>query len=152
MGPAASPELRKDRYFLLGLLLAPLLGGIIIVFTPLNECGGRAKIARAGAAHALLVQLESAVKAYELDQGTFPPGDGMGTASLVRCLAKGRKPRCGYFEFPSEDLGLGGNLPDPVSSDKIVHYRCPGLHRPESFDLWCEDGDGRPDGINNWTP
>ena len=37
-----------------------------------------------------------------------------------------------------------------MDPDKIVHYRYPGVRNPKSFDLWCEDLKGRPDGINNW--
>ena len=41
-------------------------------------------------------------------------------------------------------------IPSPADTDRIVHYRCPGVHNPRSFDLWCEDTKGRADGINNW--
>ncbi|MBV8879608.1 MAG: hypothetical protein JO332_06590 [Planctomycetaceae bacterium] len=47
-------------------------------------------------------------------------------------------------------LGSKGDFLNPVNPDRILSYRCPGVHNPKTFDLWCEDADGRPDGINNW--
>lgn len=151
MASPSSPERRKDRYFLICLLL-PALFRLCFCFPQLT-CGGRPMaLARAGTASSLLSQLEQATKAYELDFAGFPPGDGSGTAELMRCLTRSRKPKGAYFEFSREELTSKGDVRNPVDPDKVIHYRCPGLHRPASFDLWCEDADGHPDGINNWNP
>jgi hypothetical protein len=150
MTPPPSPEHPKDWYFLSCLVLLPISAFLVFGIPHLSDYGYPMKFARAGHANALLSQLEQATKAYELDFGAFPQGDGSGTAELMRCLARSGKLRCAYFEYPRECLSPGGDLPSPVDPDKIVHYRCPGLHRPASFDLWCEDAGGRPDGVNNW--
>jgi hypothetical protein len=94
-----------------------------------------------------------AARAYELDFAVYPPGDGLGSVGLVHAL-RARKERCAYFVFnaaPAPDvIAPDGNTRSPVHSEKLVCYRCPGLHPPGSFDLWCEDLKGRADGIYNW--
>ncbi len=48
-----------------------------------------------------------------------------------------------------------GALPSGVSEPltplhRPIHYRAPGLHNPDGFDLWTEDRHGNPAGLRNW--
>jgi hypothetical protein len=60
-----------------------------------------------------------------------------------------------YCEFTSDMIDQG-NVVNPVWSQEAsppknwIHYRCPGIHNPKTFDLWCADSKGKVDGINNW--
>ena len=98
----------------------------------------------------MLSQLSGAAKMYELDHGGLPPGDGQNSAALMKCLRTPAAKQMPYFDFETDALSQDGSVRNPVDPDKIVHYRYPGVHNPKSFDLWCEDLKGRPDGINNW--
>ena len=106
--------------------------------------------AREGTAIHLIEQLDQAVESYQIDCGAYPPGDGSGTSALVSGLSRSGPRKQKYFEFPP-DLLRGGDVINPVRYDTaILHYLCPGVHRPEKFDLWAEDCRGNPTGINTW--
>lgn len=153
MGLQAGPELRKDGYHLL------ILG--LVVFLPIAWvflsafAGLESPKSREGAAFSLIAQLSQSAKAYELDYFAYPPGDGNGSKGLASCLQKRTKKQFEYFEFNSDMLDQG-NLVNPVWGKEgeppknWIHYRHPGIHNPKSFDLWCADLNGQPDGINNW--
>jgi hypothetical protein len=106
--------------------------------------------ARQGAASAMLSQLEQAVKLYELDHEAYPVGDGTESRALLTSLKSPGPKKPPYFQVEREMVDAQGNIITPLGEDKIFSYRCPGAHNPKSFDLWCEDSKGRPDGINNW--
>ncbi|HZE96490.1 MAG TPA: hypothetical protein VE981_05660 [Planctomycetota bacterium] len=96
---------------------------------------------------------------YFQDHGEFPPGDGIGTSSLVRAL---RQPTPGgepYRVFAEDLLTAGGDLRNPVSPDReILFYRNnrtgrgagQQVHNERSFDLWGKSANGFRDGVNNW--
>ena len=86
---------------------------------------------------------------YRRDWGEFPPGDATGSANLARCLGYQGPKIFAYFDFAPYQLHPGGVL-NPLSPDALVHYRAPGIHNSDSFDLWTEDLSGDPEGINNW--
>jgi len=96
---------------------------------------------------------------YYHDRGEFPPGDGIGTASLVGALRQTSTPGSPYLTFVEEMLTAGGDLRNPVSpASGVLFYRnnrtgCgPGqrVHNEGSFDLWGEGANGIRDGVNNW--
>lgn len=146
MGTEPSPELRRDLNFLVCILgFIAALGLVFLVQCWNPGCA----VAWDGYRSAMISQLSQATKAYELDFGAYPPGDGRGSADLRKCLSL-RGGKCPYFEFPPDQVNTAGDIRRPVDDEKIVHYRCPGVHNPKTFDLWCEDSKGRPDGISNW--
>jgi hypothetical protein len=98
----------------------------------------------------MLNQLAQACKAYELDWGSYPSGDGGGTRSLTLKLRTLGARKLPYFEFAPDQLDPNANIRNPLEEGKIIYYRSPGIRNPKTFDLWCEDLAGRPDGINNW--
>ncbi len=106
--------------------------------------------ARAGTAAHLISQLDQAAESYQIDCGVYPPGNGTGTVELVEALSRSGPKKQKYFEFPA-DLLREGSVVNPVRYETgILHYLCPGIHRPSKFDLWAEDCRGNPTGINNW--
>jgi hypothetical protein len=118
----------------------------------LGHWNGRSlRLARTTAAQALLHQLSQAAKGYQLDYAVYPPGEGSGSRDLARALQRpGSKHP--YFAVPEREWMLkDGNIANPVDREKVVYYRCPGLHNEKSFDLWCEDGEGKAEGLNNWA-
>jgi len=125
---------------LLILILAAIPTGIITETPAIRDA----------AAQSLVSQLAQACKSYELNHDRYPPGDGSGSSTLRACLHEPGPKKLPYFEFAPEAIDARGNIVSPVGEGKIILYRCPGLHNPKSFDLWCEDRKGRSDGINNW--
>ena len=96
---------------------------------------------------------------YYHDHAEFPPGDGIGTAGLVRALELKSPSGDPYMTFVPEMLTPGGDLRNPVSPDTaILFYRnnralsYPGqiLHNGQSFDLWGQSVNGHREGVNNW--
>ena len=150
MDPKVGPEVQKDRALLL------LFG--LVVFLPLAwiflsaHHGGESGRAREGVAASLISQLSQAAKAYELDYAVYPPGDGTGSKVLAEYLQRKGVKQMQYFEFDlaGPALSPAGDIRNPVNGEKIIYYRCPGLHNPKTFDLWCADSKGKADGIHNW--
>jgi type II secretory pathway pseudopilin PulG len=110
--------------------------------------------ARAGTAAHLISQIDQALESYQTDYGAYPPGDGSGSKEVVSTLSKPGPKKAKYFEFVPE-LIRSGNIANPTWPDgdppkDVIYYRCPGIHRPTRFDLWAEDCQGNPEGINNW--
>ncbi len=101
---------------------------------------------------------------YETDYGVYPPGDGRGSRELVKCLRRPGPKGFPYFEFQDDMLDADGNVINPVFPSKpspqgIIHYRNnlmpggvadPPVRFKKSFDIWADDGKGRPCGVNNW--
>lgn len=78
---------------------------------------------------------------YRIDTGAYPTTED-GLAALVsrppHATVRWRGP---YLEQP---------MTDPWG--RPYQYACPGIHRPESYDLWSLGRDGIPsaDDIGNW--
>ncbi|HLY74247.1 MAG TPA: hypothetical protein VKU80_09025, partial [Planctomycetota bacterium] len=96
---------------------------------------------------------------YYHDHGEFPPGDGIGTAELVRALGQKSSSGDPYMMFVPEMLTSGGDLRNPVAPETaILFYRnnrtasYPGqrIHNGQGFDLWGDSANGVRAGVNNW--
>jgi len=96
---------------------------------------------------------------YFHDRGEFPPGDGIGTAGLVKALRERSSLGEPYMTFVPEMLTPAGDLRNPVDPDRLIlFYRnnrtatYPGqrVHNGQGFDLWGESAGGRHGGVNNW--
>ncbi len=86
--------------------------------------------AREGAARHLISQLEQASKSYEIDVGTYPPGNGSGSSQLAFYLQRQGPKKEPYFEFLPGMLKDGPN-PDIVNpvfggesgGESVIYYR-----------------------------
>ncbi len=92
---------------------------------------------------------------YYHDRGEFPPGDGIGTASLVRALRQTSTSGAPYLTVVEEMLTSGGDLRNPAEPEtRVLFYRNnrtgraagQAVHNEGSFDLWGEGANG----VNNW--
>ncbi len=97
---------------------------------------GRSDEAKDKIAQGDLASLDTALKLYRLDTGAYPTTE-QGIDSLLTTTGKGP-----YLERkPLDPWG------------RKYQYRCPGTHRPSSYDLFSmgRDGkDGTTDDIRNW--
>lgn len=115
---------------------------------------------RQAEAQRLLDALTQEAWNYYHERDEFPPGDGIGTASLVRALQQPSKLGFPYMTFVDEMLTPTGDLRNPVDpANKILFYRnnrtgrAAGqeVHNDQNFDLWGAGSDGVFDRVNNWN-
>ena len=145
-GNGGEPRPWKRLKIVEPLIVSLVVWGIYCCLRPAIICDhGRA---REGTAHHLISQLDQALESYATDYAVYPPGGGSGSREGVECLSRVGPKKQKYFEFP-QDLLNDGHVVNPVNFEKI-YYRCPGRFRPTRFDLWAEDRNGNPFGINNW--
>lgn len=125
------------------IVILGLLAGII-----LPRFMGESDRAKQGIARTQMATLETALKMYKLDNGSYPTTE-QGLKALVEPPTAGTLPRNwrkgGYLEK--------GKIPkDPWKNDFV--YLCPGSH--SDFDLTSLGADGQAGGeefdkdINNW--
>ena len=94
------------------------------------------------AAKAQIERLDLGVQMYELDIGTYPTTQ-QGLQSLRTPPPDLHEPDKWEGPYLVKDVPL-----DPWG--KPYHYRCPGVHNPDTFDVWSVGPDGKE--IGNWTP
>jgi general secretion pathway protein G len=125
------------------IVILGLLAGVII-----PRFMGETDKAKVATTKMQIASLESALKMYKLDNGSYPSTE-QGLQALVESPTAGNLPtnwrKGGYLEK--------GKVPkDPWKNDYI--YICPGSHG--DFDLLSYGADGEPGGegfdkdINNW--
>lgn len=125
------------------IVILGILAGLII-----PRIMGRPEEARRIKARIQMESIETALKLYKLDSGSYPTTE-QGLQSLVEAPSVGELPKAwregGYLEK--------GKLPkDPWGNDYV--YLCPGLQG--EFDLSSYGADGEPGGegknkdINSW--
>lgn len=114
---------------------------------------------RQAEAQRLVDALTQEVWNYHHERNEFPPGNGIGTASLVKALQEPSRSGFPYMTFVGEMLTPSGDLRNPTGPQKrILYYRnnrtarslSANVHNSRNFDLWGEGSDGAPDGVNNW--
>lgn len=125
------------------IIILGILAGLII-----PRIMGRPEEARRMKAQIQIESIETALKLYKLDNGSYPTTE-QGLQALVEPPSVGELPKAwregGYLEK--------GKVPkDPWSNEYV--YLCPGIH--DDFDLLSYGADGQPGGedkdkdINNW--
>ena len=125
------------------MVILGILAGLII-----PRIMGRPEEARRTKARVQIESIETALKLYRLDSGSYPTTE-QGLQALVEPPAVGKLPIAwregGYLEK--------GKVPkDPWGNEYV--YLCPGIHG--DFDLisygadWETGGEGKDQDINNW--
>ena len=114
---------------------------------------------RQNEAQRLVDALTQEVWTYYHEHNEFPPGDGSGTASLVKALQEPSRSGFPTMTFVDEMLTPSGDLRNPTRPEsRILYYRnnrevrrgSANVHNSRNFDLWGAGSDGTPDGVNNW--
>ena len=141
-------EIRNQRGFTLielmvVIVILGVLAGLII-----PRIMGRPEEARRMKARVQIESIETALKLYKLDNGSYPSTE-QGLQALIEAPTVGQLPRAwregGYLEK--------GRVPkDPWENEYV--YLSPGVH--DDFDISSYGADGEPGGednnkdINNW--
>jgi len=114
-----------------------------------------ARLRRQAEAQRLIDLLAQATWDYFHERGEFPPGDGRGSAGLVRALGGRAASGLPFLIISDEMLTAQGDLKNPVDPGAVLHYRNNRQgggrgHNATSFDLWGRGLAGGEEGINNW--
>jgi general secretion pathway protein G len=152
---------RQNAFTLIELLTVI---AIISVLAALTVGGAKFALRKAAEnrAKAEIHAFEIALGDFKADTGYYPPQKvytpgppGDSSKHIYNALAGGGKK---YFNFKPDELQtLAGitKIIDPFGHP--YNYICPGVHNPNSFDLWSNGPDGltqtsaqKADDITNW--
>ena len=129
-------------FTLVELMLVVIIIGILAAMVVPRMVGRSEEAKRAVAQADIEVNLATALKLYEIDNGAFPTTD----EGLKACVTA-----------PSSARHWKGPYLDKVPLDPWGHpyrYRSPGQHRPHDYDLASlgRDGTEGEDDLVNWEP
>lgn len=132
---------KQDAFTLIELMLVVIIIGVLVAMvTP--RITGRSEEARVGVAKAdIEVNIATALKLYEMDNGAFPDS-AEGLAALMSAPGNAKKWKGPYLE--KKPVDPWGNA---------YQYKFPGSHRTYSYDLYSMGKDGvesEGDDVVNW--
>ena len=130
----------KRGFTLVELMLVVIIIGVLVAMV-MPRLSGRSEEARIGVAKAdIELNIATALKLFELDNGVFPTTDE-GLQALLTAPSSARNWKGPYLEKkPVDPWG------------KTYQYRGPGTHRTHDFDLFSlgRDGVESADDVINW--
>jgi general secretion pathway protein G len=132
---------RRNRGFTLIELMLVMVILAILAAIVVPKFAGRSEQARVAAAKTDIASIETALNAFEIDNGRYPTSDE-GLRALIE-QPEGLKNWKGYLpRLPNDPWGNPYN------------YRFPGTHTKDGFDLYSYGPEGREGSagqIDNWT-
>ena len=131
---------RQSGFTLIELLLVMVILTVLAAIV-VPKFTGRAELAKKDAAKGGISILETALNAFEIDNGRYPTTDE-GLSALVTAPSNLQNWHGPYIEH--------GVPADPWGNAFV--YRFPGTHNTSGFDLFSMGSDGREgnDDITNW--
>lgn len=130
----------RSGFTLIELMLVVIIIGALSAMV-LPRLVGRSEQARVSATRAdIKANIATALKLYELDNGTFPTSEE-GLAALMSAPPSAANWNGPYLESKPVD-----------SWGKEYQYKSPGTNRPQDYDLYSLGKDGKEgnDDIVNW--
>ena len=130
----------KKGFTLVELMLVVIIIGVLVAMV-VPRMAGRSEQARKGVAQADVdLNISTALKLYELDNGAFPATEE-GLDALLSA--------------PGSALNWNGPYLEKKPLDpwgKVYQYRSPGMHRTYDYDLYSlgRDGIESSDDVVNW--
>lgn len=130
----------KEAFTLIELMLVVIIIGILVAMVA-PRLSGRSEEARIAVAKADVdLNLATALKLYEIDNGAFP-STSEGVDALLKPPSSAKNWKGPYIEkVPLDPWG------------KTYQYRSPGTHRTYDYDLFSlgRDGVESADDVVNW--
>lgn len=132
---------KRGGFTLIELMLVVIIIGALVAMV-MPRLAGRSEQAKASAAQAdISVNIATALKLYELDNGKFPTSSEGGLQALLTKPSSATNWNGPYIEKkPIDPWG------------REYKYESPGTHRPYDYDLYSLGRDGSPsdDDVTNW--
>lgn len=138
---ASTLRKRQSGFTLVEMLLVLVILAVLAAIV-IPKFSGRTQQAKITAAQSQISSIETALDAFEVDNGFYPTG-GNGLAALVDQPANAPSWKGPYLKK--------GVPMDPWGNAYV--YTCPGKNNPSSYDLMSMGPDGRAGGdddITNW--
>ena len=130
----------SSGFTLIELMLVVIIIGALVAMV-LPRLAGRSEQARVGAARAdIQSNIATALKLYELDNGTYP-ATSEGLNALISRPGNAKNWNGPYLEKkPTDPWG------------REYQYQSPGSHRTQDYDLYSlgKDGQVSADDVTNW--
>lgn len=127
-------------FTLIELMLVVIIIGILVAMI-VPRMAGRSEQARVAVAQADVdLNIATALKLYEIDNGSFPTTDE-GLQALLVAPSSAKNWKGPYLEKKPVDPW-----------NNAYQYKSPGTHRPQDYDLWSNGKSGTEgtDTIGNW--
>ena len=135
----------NSAYTFIEIMVVVIIIAILAAIV-MPKFAGRTEDARISAAQSQLSIFQTSIAAYNLDTGVYP-STGQGLKALLN------KPTTAPIPVNWKGPYLQTKkIPNDPWKNKY-HYKCPGTHNPESYDLWSNGPSGQSggkDNINNW--
>lgn len=132
--------MRRSGFTLVELMLVVIIIGVLVAMVA-PRMAGRSEQARVAVAQADVdLNIATALKLYEVDNGSFPTTEE-GINALLDAPGSAKNWKGPYFEKKPVD---------PWGNE--YQYKCPGAHRTYSYDLSSlgKDGAESEDDVVNW--
>lgn len=103
--------------------------------------------------------LQAVIEQYKINYGQYPMSTPDNSSKVLIVAFQGdpntnpSKPQ--FYDFPQKRV-VNGEFISPFGhpyyyrENASKKVKTPDMHNPDSFDIWTQDAEGRPDGINNW--
>lgn len=130
-------KIDQNGFTLIELMIVVIIIAALAAMVAPNLIG-RSDEAKGKIAQGDLASLDTALKLYRLEKGSYPTGE-QGLDALLASPGPGREP---YLDKPALDPWR-----------RKYQYRFPGTHRPAGYDLFSAGVDGKEgtaDDIKNW--
>ncbi|HMX62891.1 MAG TPA: type II secretion system major pseudopilin GspG [Candidatus Sumerlaeota bacterium] len=127
---------RSGFTFLEIMFVVVIIGILLAIVGP--KLAGRSEKARITATKAQMQAISTALKSFEVDNGSYPKE----LADLLESDDENKESYLDGKELPKDSWG------------KEFNYKAPGDHNKKSFDIWSNGPDkeeGTEDDIANWA-
>ncbi len=132
--------MNRKSFTLVELMLVVIIIGVLVAMV-VPRMAGRSEQARKAVAQADVdLNIATALKLYELDNGAYPNTEE-GLSALLTAPASAKNWNGPYLDKTPKDPW--GN---------VYKYKSPGTHRPHDYDLYSSGRDGTEsaDDVVNW--
>lgn len=132
--------MKRQGFTLVELMLVVIIIGVLVAMV-VPRMAGRSEQARIAVAQADIdLNIATALKLYDVDNGAFPTTEE-GLDALLEAPGSAKNWKGPYLE--KKPLDPWGN---------VYQYKCPGVHRTYGYDLYSlgKDGVESEDDAVNW--